>query len=221
MTESDLPRPARRLRGAAGALAAFAVGAGAWVAVPVAAPAADQVTAMKPLAVGLPLAHPVTPVQPAASPAKPVPPRARDPFRPLLTPPEQSVSAPEGAPAVAVPQLGAPAPAPPPAPAPADPPREWTPELPAPGGGRGVDVTVSARSLGLTGVEGPSERLVAVLTIDGRPVRAAVGDSFGPAGQLLLLSLQQGPSDGQWTAVVQLGKGEPFDVVTGTSTRLP
>ena len=28
-----------------------------------------------------------------------------------------------------------------------------------------------------------------------------VGDDFGPGGALLLLSLQQGPEDGQWTAV--------------------
>ena len=55
----------------------------------------------------------------------------------------------------------------------------------------------------------------AVLTVDGASQTVRVGDDFGPDGSLLLLSLQQGPDDGQWTAVVQRGSGDPFDVVTG------
>ena len=48
-----------------------------------------------------------------------------------------------------------------------------------------------------------------------------MGESFGPSGSLLLLSLQEGPDEGQWTAVLQLGQGDPFDVVTGAPVRLP
>jgi hypothetical protein len=47
-----------------------------------------------------------------------------------------------------------------------------------------------------------------------------VGDTFGPDKHLLLLSLQQGPGDDQWTAVVQIGDGDPFDVVTGSPVLL-
>jgi len=117
------------------------------------------------------------------------------------------------------PQLDAPAPEP----APAAPQRQWGPELPTPVDPRGSASggLVTGSPLELTRVEGASDRLVAVLAVDGQPVRAGVGDSFGPGGQLLLLSLQQGPANGQWTAVVQVGQGEPFDVVTGTPTRLP
>ena len=55
----------------------------------------------------------------------------------------------------------------------------------------------------------------AVLAVDGAVQSVRVGDAFGPGGALLLLSVQQGPDEGQWTAVVQRGSGDPFDVVTG------
>ena len=55
----------------------------------------------------------------------------------------------------------------------------------------------------------------AVLSVDGTAEPVRVGDDFGPGGSLLLLSVQQGPDEGQWTAVVQRGTGDPFDVVTG------
>jgi hypothetical protein len=59
-----------------------------------------------------------------------------------------------------------------------------------------------------------------VLSLDGKALRAAAGTRFGPGGELLLVSVQQGPEASQWTAVVQRGRGTPFDVVTGTPVRI-
>ncbi|CAA9347926.1 MAG: hypothetical protein AVDCRST_MAG07-2803, partial [uncultured Frankineae bacterium] len=77
------------------------------------------------------------------------------------------------------------------------------------------------RLLALTRVEARGGSFAAVLTIDGVPVRVRVGETFGPGGGLRLVSLQQGPAAGQWTAVVRPGSAQPFDVVTGTPVRLP
>lgn len=55
----------------------------------------------------------------------------------------------------------------------------------------------------------------AVFSIDGKQQTAKVGSTFGPTAEILLLSLQQGPEDAQWTAVLQVGDSDPFDVVTG------
>jgi hypothetical protein len=75
--------------------------------------------------------------------------------------------------------------------------------------------------MALLSVDGGQAARTAVFTIDGAQQRVAVGESFGPSDSVLLLSLQQGPDAGQWTAVVQLGQGEPFDVVTGVVVQLP
>lgn len=171
-------------------------------------------------------AHPVQPVvpppAPATAPQQPVL-QLRDPFRPLVSDtgeqapvavPDTTASAPqvdtapldEPAPTVDLPQPPVALPAPP----------ETSSGAPASGG-----TSLAGRKLSLTSVEAAGDGFVAVLALDGTPVRAEVGASFGPGGELLLLSLQQGPAHGQWTAVVQKGRGEPFDVVTGTPTRLP
>ena len=44
---------------------------------------------------------------------------------------------------------------------------------------------------------------------------AKVGETFGPTKEIRLISLQEGPGSGQWTAVLQVGDGGPFDAVTG------
>jgi hypothetical protein len=96
------------------------------------------------------------------------------------------------------------------------------PAVDAPGGGTGTpDELASASTVSLVRVEGGPTARSAVLTVDGSQQRAAVGESFGPSGSLLLLSLQEGPDEGQWTAVLQVGQGDPFDVVTGAAVRLP
>ena len=59
------------------------------------------------------------------------------------------------------------------------------------------------------------ETHVGVFTVNGVRSTVKVDETFGPGKHLLLVSLQQGPADDQWTAVVQLGDGDPFDVVTG------
>ncbi|MBC7680513.1 MAG: hypothetical protein H7233_16235 [Pseudorhodobacter sp.] len=64
-------------------------------------------------------------------------------------------------------------------------------------------------------VFGDGSNLSAVFTVDGKQMTAKVGSTFGPTAEIKLLSLQQGPKDEQWTAVLQVGDGSPFDVVTG------
>ena len=63
-------------------------------------------------------------------------------------------------------------------------------------------------------VFGDGTNLSAVFTVDGKQMTAKVGSTFGPTAEIMLLSLQQGPKDEQWTAVLQVGDGDPFDVVT-------
>lgn len=146
------------------------------------------------------------------APASPPPPQrlrddaagedGRDPFAPLYVEPE-----------IAAPAEGAVAPAAPAAPA--------VPAAPAAGAGTGSGATPAptagstALSIALLRTEGAEPSRTAVFTVDGAEVVVAVGDSFGPDDSLLLLSLQEGPAAGGWTAVVQSGQGEPFSVVTG------
>lgn len=209
----------RRPATAAGLLTVLAVGASVLLL-----PTSDSAAAharvagapVRPAAVGPALLHPVKP-QPAAPAAQPVR-QLRDPFRPLLTPPAEGTSALAGSPSVSTPDRVEPAPQTPGLSFPevvVEPP---APQQPIPAGS---SASVARKTLELTDVEVTGERFVAVLALDGQRSRAEVGDSFGPGGQLLLLSLQQGPRDGQWTAVVQAGQGDPFDVVSGTPSRIP
>ena len=75
-------------------------------------------------------------------------------------------------------------------------------------------------ALALLRTEGTDTARSAVFTVDGAEQVVAVGEAFGADGSLLLLSLQQGPEQGGWTAVVQQGSGDPFDVVTGVPVAL-
>lgn len=72
------------------------------------------------------------------------------------------------------------------------------------------------RRLSLVRVSGDVDALTAVFDLDGASVPVAPGARFGAASDLLLVSVQQGPADGQWTAVVQIADREPFDVVSGS-----
>lgn len=78
----------------------------------------------------------------------------------------------------------------------------------------------AAVALALLRTEGTDAARTAVFTVDGAEQAVAVGESFGPDGGLLLLSVQQDPDRGGWTAVVQQGSGDPFDVVTGVPVSL-
>lgn len=178
------------------------------------------------LELGLPAGNPAAaaPPSPTAGPAEqPVVTaqvqRGRDPFRapagatgtssgvaPGATAPEPAepaggASGPGGAPAQAPGQDSGP-------PAVGEPVADGGEDGAADGGGDGVASTVT-----LVRVVGDQ---TAVLTVDGTSHTVRVGDGFGPAGSLLLLSLQEGPDDGQWTAVVQRESGDPFDVVSGS-----
>lgn len=74
---------------------------------------------------------------------------------------------------------------------------------------------VKEHKLVLLRVFGAGKDQSASFSIDGKQQTAKVGTTFGPSAEILLLSLQQGPKDDQWTAVLQVGDGDPFDVVTG------
>ena len=86
----------------------------------------------------------------------------------------------------------------------------------APAAGTGAVAVPATRRLLLEAVRGSGDSRTAVFVVGEEKVSVGVGDAFGAGGDLLLLSLQQGPADGQWTAVVQVRTGEPFDVVTGS-----
>ena len=60
--------------------------------------------------------------------------------------------------------------------------------------------------------EGPD--LSAVFSIHDGEQTAKVGSVFGPTAQILLIELTEGPA-GVWTATLQVGDGDPFDVVIG------
>ncbi len=216
-------RPGRRApAAAAGLLVAVVLGGSALLLPGGSADAADELTTSA--EVQPTFAHPVRPEVPAPTAVPPVPAPAlqlRDPFRPLVsdsgksTPDTPVAPPPSGTPPVVEPALVQVPPA---------------PEVPVrPEGSTGVPTgtpttggpSSAGRRLSLTRVEAVGDGFEAVLALDTTSMRAAVGASFGPGGELLLLSLQQGPADGQWTAVVQRGLGEPFDVVTGTPARLP
>ena len=217
---------------AAGVLTALAVGASVLLlpgdgSTADAQPAADL--RAQPMAARAALAHPVQPAQQVAAAVAAPARAARDPFRPLLTADAPGTSAPAGSPSVGTPSVGTPSVGTPdrggyvgtlPDVVVVEPPRSG-PAIPEPSVPDGSSGSVSDAKLELTGVEVKGDTFVAVLAIDGQKVRAEVSDSFGPGGQLLLLSLQQGPRASQWTAVVQAGRGEPFDVVSGTPTRIP
>lgn len=208
----DEPQPAGRRRlplvvGAAGVLALAVVG----VLVLGGGSSDDE------LGLGVPAgaaqaAEPADPApSPSASAAPPAPDsaevqRGRDPFRSPLGTTPGGTAAGEGAGTGG----SAPVPAAPPEGG-AVPVDEAAPEGPL---DPGTDAAPSeqARSVSLLGVGADQS---AELSVDGARQSVRVGDAFGPGGALLLLSLQQGPDVGQWTAVVQLGSGEPFDVVSG------
>jgi len=54
----------------------------------------------------------------------------------------------------------------------------------------------------------------ASFSIDGSEQTAKVGSVFGPHAEILLLELTEAPV-GTWTATLQVGDGDPFDVVVG------
>lgn len=70
-------------------------------------------------------------------------------------------------------------------------------------------------ALVLRSVSGEGAARTASFTVDGAAMTAKVGDTFGPTREIRLISLQEGPAAGQWTAVLQVGDGGPFDAVTG------
>ena len=67
----------------------------------------------------------------------------------------------------------------------------------------------------LTDVYGTDAERSAVFVVDGKQMIAQVGTVFGPTAEIKLVKLQEGPQDDQWTATLQVGDGDPFDVVTG------
>lgn len=75
--------------------------------------------------------------------------------------------------------------------------------------------TAKEHKLVLLRVFGTGKDQSASFSIDDKQQTAKVGTTFGPTAEILLLSLQEGPKEGQWTAVLQVGDGDPFDVVLG------
>ena len=75
--------------------------------------------------------------------------------------------------------------------------------------------TAQTYKLVLTRVYGTAADRTAVFSIDGKQQVAKIGTKFGPTSEIILLSFQEGPKPGQWTTVLQVGDGDPFDVVTG------
>jgi hypothetical protein len=54
----------------------------------------------------------------------------------------------------------------------------------------------------------------AAFSIHGTEQIAKVGSIFGPTAEILLLELTEAPA-GTWTATLQVGDGDPFDVKMG------
>lgn len=123
-----------------------------------------------------------------------------------------------------------------PAPAPAPEPPAVTPPITTDGGSNPVIIIGGGASGGTTGggaapapqqptakehklvllrVFGTGKDQSASFSIDDKQQTAKVGTTFGPTAEILLLSLQEGPKEGQWTAVLQVGDGDPFDVILG------
>lgn len=75
--------------------------------------------------------------------------------------------------------------------------------------------TAKEHKLVLLRVFGAGKDQSASFSIDDKQQTAKIGTTFGPTAEILLLSLQEGPKEGQWTAVLQVGDGDPFDVVLG------
>lgn len=146
---------------------------------------------------------------------------SRDPFQVLYAPPAPAGAGTTGTGTTGIGTTGAGptgtggAPAPGSPGAPASVPTTTVPGA-APPAPVGAAPAPASRRLLLKTVSGSAASRTAVFALDDEQLTVGVGDAFGAAGDLLLLSLQQGPADGQWTAVVQVGQGEPFDVVTGS-----
>ncbi|MGB8649504.1 MAG: hypothetical protein WCD35_02460 [Mycobacteriales bacterium] len=66
----------------------------------------------------------------------------------------------------------------------------------------------------LVSVYGSGAGSTAVFSVAGKQQTAKPGSVFGRTAELKLLSLQQN-AKGVWTAVVQVGDGDPFDAPTG------
>lgn len=218
------PKDRRRTVVAVAALAVMALGAGGYLLLGTGADAAVDAAAAAPAAAPA-VASPspsASPVEPVTRPAGTTGRSARNPFQVLYAAPAGGGA---GAPPAAdgggdgVAEPDAPAAAPLPAqdpvavgPVPDGPfPDDGSTDVPAPADGGGQRL----QQLVLTGVSGADGSRSAVFTLDGARTTVAVGASFGSGDTLLLLSLQEGPDQGQWTAVVQVGQGDPFDVVTG------
>ena len=95
--------------------------------------------------------------------------------------------------------------------------------FPGPTGGGAVPAPVAVEhehELVLRQVSGQGNGLSAAFTIDGKATSAKVGETFGPTSEIKLLSLQEGPKPGRWTAVLQVGDAAPFDAVMGESVRV-
>jgi len=95
-------------------------------------------------------------------------------------------------------------------------PVDAAPVLPAP-----TAAVPAQRTLSLQAVEAAGGQQTAVFTLAGTSLRAEVGARFGPAGELLLVSLQPEPGGTGWSAVVRHAGGRTFDVTTGRHAHLP
>lgn len=69
-------------------------------------------------------------------------------------------------------------------------------------------------ALKLVRVYGAGKDLTAVFSVAGKTQLAKAGSVFGRSQEIKLLSMQQG-AKGVWTAVIQVGDGQPFDAPTG------
>jgi hypothetical protein len=186
-----------------GALAAVVIGAGAFLFLS----GGDDVEDFGVVAAAPRAAAPVASPAPTAQPKIPAQANltlGRNPFRPLYVEP-------------------APAPPPPPADLPTSTGGVGTtPVVIVEGGTSGPgaapapqEPTAKEHKLVLLRVFGTGKDQSASFSIDGKQQTAKVGTTFGPTAEILLLSLHEGPKEGEWTAVLQVGDGDPFDVTLG------
>ena len=102
-----------------------------------------------------------------------------------------------------------------------------TDSAPAPGGtgtggtgtggtGTGTvkEPTAEKHKLVMLRVFGEGADQSAAFSIHGTEQIAKVGSIFGPTAEILLIELTEAPA-GKWTATLQVGDGDPFDVVMG------